>query len=140
MVYTVSMKLFHSPWLLILSQLATILGVGLVQWLLVGGVTFVFPLLALVFGLYLHLLWLYKQSALPQMPADIKTYWGIALIWSFVLVVIFTITQPLSEVIRIAKVLPILWLGVALMDWVLMVCTQQLVGQQWGEHSNDNEP
>jgi len=139
MVYTVNMKLFHSPWLLIISQLSTILGVGLVQWLLMGGVTFVLPLLALVFGLYLHMLWLHKRLALPQMPADIKTYWGIALIWSFMLVVIFTITQPLSEVIRIAKVLPILWLGVGLMDWVLMVCTQQLVGQQWGEQSNDNE-
>ena len=133
MVYTTNMKLFQSPWLLIVSQLMSILGAGLVQWLLMGGVTFILPLLSLMFVLYCHQLWLHKQSALPQMPADIKTYWGIALIWSFVLMLIFIVSQPFSEVLRIAKVLPILWLGVGLMDWVLMVCTQQLIGQQWGD-------
>lgn len=133
MVYTTNMKLFQSPWLLIVSQLMSILGAGLVQWLLMGGVTFILPLLSLMFVLYCHQLWLHKLSALPQMPADIKTYWGIALIWSFVLMLIFIVSQPFSEVLRIAKVLPILWLGVGLMDWVLMVCTQQLIGQQWGD-------
>lgn len=137
MVYTTNMKLFQSPWLLIVSQLTSILGAGLVQWLLMGGVTFILPLLALIFVLYCHQLWLHKQSALPQMPADIKTYWGIALIWSFVLMLIFIVSQPFSEVLRIAKVLPILWLGVGLMDWVLMVCTQQLIGQQWGDQQAD---
>lgn len=67
------------------------------------------------------------------MPADVRIYWGIALGWSLILVVLFVLTQSTAEVLRIAKVLPVLWLGVGLMDWVLMVCTQQLIGQQWDE-------
>ena len=67
------------------------------------------------------------------MPADIRTYWGIALGWSLMLMVLFVLTQPWEEVKRVGKVLPVLWVGVGLMDWVLLVCTQQLIGQQWGE-------
>ena len=67
------------------------------------------------------------------MPTDIRTYWGIALGWSLILVVLFTLTQSTEEIVRVAKVLPVLWLGIGLMDWVLLVCIQQLIGQQWDE-------
>ena len=133
MTYTNSMQLFHSPWLLIFSQAFAVAGVGWLQWLSGGAVTFTLPLLGLVFTLYLHQLWLYKRGVLPKMPADVRIYWGIALGWSLILVVLFVLTQSTAEVLRIAKVLPVLWLGVGLMDWVLMVCTQQLIGQQWDE-------
>ena len=67
------------------------------------------------------------------MPTDIRTYWGIALGWSLILVVLFMLTQSTEEIVRVAKVLPVLWLGIGLMDWVLLVCIQQLIGQQWDE-------
>lgn len=133
MTYTNSMHMFHSPWLLIVSQAIAVAGVGWIQWLWVGGVTFTLPLLGLFSTLYLHQLWLYKKGVLPKMPADIRTYWGIALGWSLILVILFVLTQSTEEVARVAKVLPVLWLGIALMDWVLLVCTQQLIGQQWDE-------
>lgn len=67
------------------------------------------------------------------MPEDIRVYWGIALGWSLILVVLFILTQSKEEVVRVTKVLPVLWLGIGLMDWVLLVCIQQLIGQQWDE-------
>lgn len=68
-----------------------------------------------------------------MMPRDVGLYWGIAFAWSALLIVIFVCTQPSSEVVRVAKVLPILWCGIALMDWVLLVCMQQMVGHMWDE-------
>lgn len=133
MLYTMSMNLLCSPWLLMVSQALVVAGVGWIQWNIVGSVTFTLPFLGLVFTLYVHQLWLYNKEALPKMPADIRTYWGIALGWSLMLMVLFVLTQPWEEVTRVGKVLPVLWIGVGLMDWVLLVCTQQLIGQQWGE-------
>ena len=127
------MHLFRSPWLLIFSQALAVAGVGWIQWIWSGGVTFTLPLLGLVSTLYLHLLWLHKRGVLPKMPTDIRTYWGIALGWSLILVVLFMLTQSTEEIVRVAKVLPLLWLGIGLMDWVLLVCIQQLIGQQWDE-------
>ena len=123
----------QSPWLLILSQALAVTGVGWVQWSVLGSVTLTLPLIGLVFTLYVHQLWLCKRGALPKMPTDIRTYWGIALGWSAILIMLFVMTQPSEEVTRVGKVLPILWLGIGLMDWVLLVCTQQLIDQQWGE-------
>ena len=123
----------RSPWLLILSQALAVAGVGWVQWIWSGGVTFTLPLFGLITTLYLHQLWLYKIGILPKMPEDIRAYWGIALGWSLILVVLFIWTQPKEEIVRVAKVLPVLWLGIGLMDWVLLVCIQQLIGQQWDE-------
>ena len=123
----------RSPWLLILSQALAVAGVGWIQWLWGGAVTFTLPLFGLVSTLYLHQFWLYKRGVLPKMPADIRTYWGIALGWSLILVVLFILTQSTEEIARVAKVLPVLWLGIGLMDWVLLVCIQQLIVQQWDE-------
>ena len=133
MTYTLSMHLFRSPWLLIFSQALVVTGVGWIQWLWGGAVTFTLPLLGLISTLYLHQLWLYKRGRLPKMPEDIRVYWGIALGWSLILVVLFILTQSKEEVVRVTKVLPVLWLGIGLMDWVLLVCIQQLIGQQWDE-------
>ena len=127
------MSSIQSPWLLILSQALVVTGVGWIQLSVLGSVTLTLPLLGLVFTLYVHQLWLYKRGALPRMPTDIRIYWGIALGWSAILIVLFVMTQSSEEVTRVGKVLPILWLGIGLMDWVLLVCTQQLIGQQWDE-------
>ena len=115
------------------SQALVVTGVGWFQWSLMGTVTLTFPLFGLVVALYSHQFWLYKRDSLPKMPRDIRTYWGIALGWSLMMMILFVVTQSSEEVSRVGKVLPILWLGVGLMDWVLLVCTQQLIGQQWGE-------
>ncbi len=129
------MRGIQSPWLLILSQALVVTGVGWIQWTVLGSVTLTLPLLGLVFTLYSHQLWLYKKGALPKMPMDIRTYWGIALGWSAILIMLFVMTQSSEEVVRVGKVLPILWIGIGLMDWVLLVCTQQLIGQQWDEEN-----
>ena len=133
MLYTMSMSVFYSPWLLMFSQALVVAFAGWIQWSLMGSVTLTLPLLSLVFTVYCHQLWLYKRGVLPKMPADIRTYWGISLGWSLLLVGLFVATQSSEEVVRVGKVLPVLWIGVGLMDWVLLVCTQQLIGQQWGE-------
>ena len=132
-LYILHMRLFCSPWLLMFSQALVVTGVGWIQWNWLGSVTLTFPLCGLVFALYSHQLWLYKRNALPERPRDIRIYWGIALGWSLMMMILFVLTQSSAEVARVGKILPILWLGVGLMDWVLLVCTQQLIGQQWGE-------
>lgn len=71
------------------------------------------------------------------MPLDVRLYWGISFAFSGILIVIFVCIQPSSEVMRVAKVLPVLWCGIALMDWVLLVCMQQLVGHMWDEHTTE---
>jgi hypothetical protein len=127
------MQMFSSPWMLVLSQSMCVLGVGWVQWSWSGSVTLSLPFLVLLLVLYTHQMFLRMWNRLPTMPRDIRLYWGIAFGWSAVLIVAFVLTQPHSEVLRVAKVLPVLWCGIALMDWVLLVCMQQLVGHLWDE-------
>ncbi len=120
------MRIISSPWMLIFTQGLTVLLVGWVQWNWLGTVTLTVPLMALVFVLYVHQRLLRFWDHLPQMPRDIKLCWGIALGWSALMVLAFVLTQPVQEVGRIAKVLPILWLGIGLMDWVLLVCMLEI--------------
>ncbi len=131
------MHFFSSPWLLILSQSLLVLGVGCFQWTVYGAVTLTLPLLGWVVGLYGHLMLLRRWDRLPKMPDDMAMFWGIALGWSGVMVVTYCLGQPMAEIKRVAKVLPLLWLGIGLMDWVLMVCIQQLVGHLWDEETDD---
>jgi len=131
------MKLFSSPWMLVVSQTICVLGIGLGQWTWLGSVTFTVPLLGLLLVLYSHQMLLRMWGRLPIMPRDVGLYWGIAFAWSALLIVIFVCTQPSSEVVRVAKVLPILWCGIALMDWVLLVCMQQMVRHMWDEKTTE---
>ena len=119
------------------SQSICVLGIGLAQWSWSGSVTFTLPLLALLLVLYIHQMFLRMWNRLPVMPRDIGLYWGIAFGWSGVLIVAFVLTQPNSEVLRVGKVLPVLWCGIAFMDWVLLVCMQQLVRYFWDEETTD---
>ena len=97
-----------------------------------GAVTFTPPLLGLISTLYLHQLWLYKEGDCLKC-LKISSLLGDCSRLVLILVVLFILTQSKEEVVRVTKVLPVLWLGIGLMDWVLLVCIQQLIGQQWDE-------
>lgn len=116
------MRIISSPWMLIFSQGVGVLLTGWVQWNWLGTVTLTVPLIALVLILYVHQRLLQSWGRLPQMPRDIRLFWGVALGWSALLIVAFVVIQSVEEVRRVAKVLPVLWLGIGLMDWVLLVC------------------
>ena len=125
--------MFRSPWMLCVSQILLVLGVGWLQWNLFQAVTLTLPLLTLLAGLYAHQYCLYRWDRLPRMPEANRLYWGIALVWSALLVVIYVLNQSVEELSRVSKVLPILWFGIGFMDWVFLVCMQQLVGHFWDE-------
>ena len=120
------MRIIYSPWMLVFSQGLGVLLTGWIQWNWIGSVTLTVPLMALVVVLYVHQRLLQSWDRLPQMPRDIKLCWGIALCWSALLVLTFVFTQSAQEVGRVAKVLPVLWLGIGLMDWVLLVCMLEI--------------
>ena len=119
-----------SIWLSV-SQTATILLVGWIQYALQGEVGLGVPLFSLCVSNYFHEMWLQKRGALPRMPLDIRQFWWIALGFSTQMIAIYCILQPWREVSLVLNVLPLLWLGLGLMDWVLLVCTEQFIRHLW---------
>ena len=122
-----------SPFWLMFSQTLAVLFCGWIQWSLTDELSLILPLLGLLSTIFIHQVVLFRYDQLPKMPTDFKRYWIIAIGWSLQLTMVYCIFQPMDEVFRVAKVLPVLVVGLSIMDCVLLVCVAELVRQLLGD-------
>ena len=90
-------------------------------------------MMGLIATIFMHQVHLFRSGQLPKMPNDFRKYWKISIGWSLIMTLVFCVFQPIEEVIRVAKVLPVLVVGLSIMDCVLLVCVAEMVRHLWGD-------
>lgn len=129
--YLYSMSIVKPSWWLGLSQPCSILLSGYIQWSIQGSVSLTIPLTSMALIVYVHLMLLRRWGALPVLPQDVKHLFFVAMFSAATMLVMYCGIQTWTEVLRVAKVLPLLLIGLSVMNWVIMVCLLELVGHLW---------
>ncbi len=121
------MQYLQSPRWLMVSQVVSLVVIASCQWFVQERLTLVMPLMGLLITIYIHQTALFKWGRLPMMPSNASTYWAISIGWAIIMMFVYCVFQPLEEVFRVAKVLPVLAIGLSIMDWVVLVRMAELV-------------
>lgn len=135
--YLNDMSIVQRSWWLGLSQPCSVFLSGTIQWSIQGSVSLTIPLMSMVVVVYVHLMLLRRWHALPVLPQDVKHIFYVSLLSATVMLGVYCGVQPWTEVQRVSKVLPLLLVGLSVMNWVTMVCLLELVGHLWD--SSDSE-
>lgn len=140
--YLNDMSIDQRSWWLGLSQPCSVFLSGYIQWSIQGSVSLTIPLMSMVVVVYVHLMLLRRWRALPELPQDVKHIFCVSLLSAALMLVVYCVVQSWTELQRVAKVLPLLLVGLSVMNWVITVCLLELVGHLWGssesEDSSDN--
>lgn len=116
-----------SPFLLSLSQFIGLVLGAWIQYQILKQIGMVTPIAVMVFFCFVHQYFLRKRDSLPRMPLEIKQYLKIAALWGFFVLLSYSFSQ-LDRLKEIWIVLPILFLGTLVMDLVILLCCQEVVG------------
>jgi hypothetical protein len=96
------------------------------------------PMLSMLCSLYVHVMFLRKWGTLPVLPNNAKQIFQIALMSALIMLLMYCTVQSESEVRRVAVVLPILLVGLAVMNWVILACLVELVGHLWDSEDSSS--
>ena len=119
-------SLFRSPLLLSISQLLGLALGGGLQYLLRKQIGMALPFSLMLLFCFAHQYMLRRKGYLPTMPEQLRRYLHIAALWSFCVIILYSLFQyhRLSEIVI---VLPILFFGMLVMDLAILLCMQEVV-------------
>ena len=111
---------------LAISQALALLCGGWMQYTLTGQIGMTVPFGSLLLICFCHQCFLSRRSLLPEMPSEIRTYLYVAVLWSAFVLSFYGCSQY-HRLDEIWIVLPILFVGLIVLDLVLLLCCQEVV-------------
>lgn len=132
------MEFLRSARWLSFTQSGCVLLAGYVQWTIEESVSLTVPMFSMLCAVFVHIMLLRKWRTLPALPADVKQLFLIALMSALIMLVMYCVVQSGSEVRRVAIVLPILWVGLGVMNWVILACLVELVSHLWDSEESSS--